>query len=118
MRLGSLVCGLLINIIYLMDFLYLQRGLESRPCREILYIRSTHIMRLLFCVFLVCQSIGEVPPPLHATDNSTFTSYIKYLLRILCTFYLSTFCLQYTFHSYSSYFFVNYFYSYSSTNSK
>jgi hypothetical protein len=21
-----------------MDFLYLQRGLESRPCREILYI--------------------------------------------------------------------------------
>ena len=39
MRLGSLVCGLLISIIYLMDFLYLQRGLESRPCREIiLYI--------------------------------------------------------------------------------
>ena len=40
MRLGSLVCGLLINIIYLMDFLYLQRGLESRPCREILYIKA------------------------------------------------------------------------------
>jgi hypothetical protein len=39
MRLGSLVCDLLIRIIYLMDFLYLQRGLESRPCREILYIR-------------------------------------------------------------------------------
>jgi hypothetical protein len=38
MRLGSLVCGLLISIIYLMDFLYLQRGLESRPCHEILYI--------------------------------------------------------------------------------
>ena len=38
MRLGSLVCDLLTSIIYLMDFLYLQRGLESRPCREILYI--------------------------------------------------------------------------------
>jgi hypothetical protein len=38
MGLGSLVCGLLISIIYLMDFLYLQRGLESRPWREILYI--------------------------------------------------------------------------------
>jgi hypothetical protein len=38
MRLGSLVCGLLISIIYLMDFLYLQRGLECRPCRELLYI--------------------------------------------------------------------------------
>jgi hypothetical protein len=35
MRLGSLVCGLLIT-----DFLYLQRGLESRPGREILYIRD------------------------------------------------------------------------------
>ena len=30
MRLGLLVCGLLI-LIYLMDFLYFQRGLESRP---------------------------------------------------------------------------------------
>ena len=37
MRLGSLVCGLLTSIIYLMDFLYLQRGLESKLCREILY---------------------------------------------------------------------------------
>ena len=55
MRLGSLVCDLLISIIYLMDFLYLQRGLESRPCREILYIRCTHIMRVLFCV--LCMSI-------------------------------------------------------------
>jgi hypothetical protein len=32
MRLGPLVCGLLI-IIYLMDFFYFQRGIESRPCR-------------------------------------------------------------------------------------
>jgi hypothetical protein len=29
MRLGSIVCGLLISIIYLMDLLYLQRGRES-----------------------------------------------------------------------------------------
>jgi hypothetical protein len=87
MRLGSLVCGLLISIIYLMDFLYLQRGLESKPCREILYIlQCTHIMRVLFCV----QSA-----PRHATDNSTFTLYFKYFLRILCTFYSSTFCFQY-----------------------
>jgi hypothetical protein len=39
MRLESLVCGLFTTIIYIMDFLYLQRGLQSRPCREILYIR-------------------------------------------------------------------------------
>ena len=39
-----------ISIIYLMDFLYLQRGLESKPCREILYIPCTHIIRVLFCV--------------------------------------------------------------------
>jgi hypothetical protein len=88
MRLGSPVCDLLINIIYLMDFLYLQRGLESRPCREILYIRCTHIMRVLFCVF--CMSIHWRSPPLQVTDNSTctFTLYFKYFLRILCTFYL------------------------------
>jgi hypothetical protein len=43
-----------------MDFLYLQRGLESRPSREILYIRCTHIMRVLFCVF--CMSIHWSPP--------------------------------------------------------
>ena len=82
MRLGSLVCGLLISIIYLMDFLYLQRGLESRPCHEILY----------FCLLYV-NPLEK--PPLHATDNSTFTFYFNYFLRILCTFYLSMFCLQY-----------------------
>jgi hypothetical protein len=32
MRLGPLVCGLLI-IIYLMDFFYFQRGIESKPYR-------------------------------------------------------------------------------------
>jgi hypothetical protein len=61
MRLGSLVCGLLISIIYLMDFLYLQRGLQSRPWCEILYIRCTHIMRVLFGVF--CLSIHRRSPP-------------------------------------------------------
>jgi hypothetical protein len=38
------------------------------------------------CCFVsfVCQSIGEVPPPpIHATDNSTFTFYFKYFLRTL-----------------------------------
>jgi hypothetical protein len=47
MRLGSLVCGLLISIVYLMDFLYLQRGRESRPCREILYIDAYNACAVL-----------------------------------------------------------------------
>jgi hypothetical protein len=61
------------------------------------YLRCTHIMRVLFCVFCIMHvnPHGEVPPPLHATYNSTFTFYFKYFLRILCTFYLSTFCLHY-----------------------
>jgi hypothetical protein len=76
-----------------MDFLYLQRGLESRMKYCIC------IMRVLFCVFCTYlnPSMEKSPPPLHSTDNSTFTFilYFKYFLRILCTFYLSTFCLQY-----------------------
>jgi hypothetical protein len=122
MRLESLVCGLLItiSIIYLMDFLYLQRGLESRPCCEILYFWCTHIMRVLFCVF--CMSIHwRSPPSLHATDNCTFifTFYFKYFLRILCTFSLK-YVLPPVLHvySYSSRFIVNYFYFCSNTNSK
>jgi hypothetical protein len=64
MRLESLVCGLLISINYLIvDFLYPQRGLESRPCREILYIRCTHIMRVLFCVFRMSIHWRTPPPP-------------------------------------------------------
>ena len=55
-----------------MDFLYLQRGLESRPCREILYIRCTDIMRVLFCVFCMSIHWGSPPPPLHATDRQYF----------------------------------------------
>jgi hypothetical protein len=81
MRLGSLVGGLLISIIYLMAFLYLQQGLESRPCREILYIRCTHIMRVLLCVFCMSIHSGKVPSPLHARDNSTFTLYFKYFFK-------------------------------------
>jgi hypothetical protein len=74
MRLGSLVCGLLISIIYLMDFLYLQRCLESRPCHEILYIY--HACAVL--CFFVSQSInGEVPP--HPLLQTTV------LLLLLCT---------------------------------
>jgi hypothetical protein len=41
-------------------------------------------MRVLFRVF--CMSIhwrSPPPPPIHATDNSTFTFYFKYFLRIL-----------------------------------
>ena len=64
-----------------MDFLYLQRGLESRPCREILYIRCTHIMRVLFCVFCMSIHWRSPPPPLRATDNSTFTLYFKYVFK-------------------------------------
>jgi hypothetical protein len=73
-----------------MDFLYLQRGLESRPCREILYIRCTYIMRVLFCVFCMSIHWRSPSPLLHATDNSTytFTLYFKYFLRTLCTLYL------------------------------
>ena len=60
MRLGFLVCGLLIiSIIYLMDFLYLQRGLESKPCREILYIYNACAV---LC-FLYLNSSMENPPP-------------------------------------------------------
>jgi hypothetical protein len=94
MRLGSLVCGLLISIIYFMDFLYHQRGLESRPCHEILYIYN---VCAVLCFLYLNPSMEKSPPSLHATDNSTFTFtlYFKYFIRILCTFYLSTFCLQY-----------------------
>jgi hypothetical protein len=71
MRLGSLVCGLLINIIYLMDFLYFQWGLKSRPCCEILGARIYNACSV-WCLLYV-NSLEKSPPPVHATDNSTFT---------------------------------------------
>jgi hypothetical protein len=80
-----------------MDFLYLQRGLECKPCREILYtIVHAYNACTVLCLLYV-NPLDKSPPPLHDIDNSTFTFtlYFKYLLRILCTFYLSTFCLQY-----------------------
>ena len=68
-----------------MHFLYLQRGLESRPCRiynEILYI-IVHVYNA--CVRLCLLYVNQLeksppPPPLHAIDNSTstFTLYFKY----------------------------------------
>ena len=90
MRLGSLVCGLLISIIYLMDFLYLQRGLQSRPCHEILYIYNACAV---LCFLYLNPSMEKSPPYTLQTIVllPAFTLYFKYFLRILCTFYLSTF---------------------------
>jgi hypothetical protein len=85
MSLESLVCGLLISIIYLMDFLYFQWGLKSRPCCDILYIRCTHLNACADLCLLYVNSLEKSPPPLHATDNSTFTLYFKYFLRGLFT---------------------------------
>jgi hypothetical protein len=83
-----------------MDFLYLQQGLESRPCREILYITVHAYINVcaVLCRLYVNpleKSPPSLPPSLHDINNSTFTLYLKYFLRILCTFHLSTFCLQY-----------------------
>jgi hypothetical protein len=47
MRLGSLVCDLLISIIYLMDFVYLQRVWKVDHAVEYCIF-----MCVLFCVFL------------------------------------------------------------------
>jgi hypothetical protein len=58
-----------------MDFLYLQRGLESRPCREILYIKCTHAYN--GCAVLFPLYVNPLENSLHATDNSTFTFYFK-----------------------------------------
>ena len=62
MGLGSLVCGVLISIIYLMDFLYLQSGLERRPCREILHTYNACAVLIMFFVSHDQSINGEVPP--------------------------------------------------------
>ena len=82
MRLGSLICGLLISNIYLVDFLYLQGSLESRPWREILYIyRCTHLC-------LLDVNPLKKSPSLHATDillllftSSIFKDTLYFLLK-------------------------------------
>ena len=68
-----------------MDFLYLQRDLESKPCREILYIRCMHIMRVLFCTSIRWRS----PPP--------YTPKTIVLLLLLQVFFKDTlyFLLKY-----------------------
>jgi hypothetical protein len=81
-----------------MDILYLQRGSESRPCREILYIMVHVYNACAVMCLLYGNPLEKSPPPaLRATDNVTFTFtlYFKHFLRILCIFYLSTFFLQY-----------------------
>jgi hypothetical protein len=77
MRLGSLVCGLLVSIIYLIDFLYLQRGMESRPCCEILYIRCTHNACTVLCLLYV-NPLEKSPLPLYTLQTIV-------LLLLLCT---------------------------------
>jgi hypothetical protein len=57
-----------------MDFLYLQRRLGSRPCREVLYTRCTHIMR----VAVLCLLYVKSPPP----PNTLQTKYFYFLLQV------------------------------------
>jgi hypothetical protein len=78
MRLGSLVCGLLTSIIYLMDFLYLQRGLESKLCREILYI-MVHVYNA--CAVLCLLYVN----PLEKSPHPPYTLQAIVLLLLLCT---------------------------------
>ena len=73
-----------------MDFLYLQRGLQSRPCHEILYIYNACAV---LCFLYLNPSMEKSPPYTLQTIVllPAFTLYFKYFLRILCNFYLSTF---------------------------
>jgi hypothetical protein len=78
MRLGSLVCGLLTSIIYLMDFLYLQRVLESKLCREILYIMVHAYNACAVLCLLYVNPLEKSPPP-------PYTLQAIVLLLLLCT---------------------------------
>jgi hypothetical protein len=68
-----------------MDFLYFQRGLESTMPWNIAYSVHAYNACAVLCLLYVNPLEKSPPPPLpHATDNSTFTLYFKYFLRILC----------------------------------
>jgi hypothetical protein len=106
-----------IRTIYLMDFLYLQRGLESRPCREILYIMVHAYHACAVLCLLYVNPLEKSRPTRYRQWYFYFV--LQVFLRILCTFYLSTFWFQYILLLLkSSRVIVNYFYVYSSTNSK
>jgi hypothetical protein len=46
-----------------MDFLYLEWGLESRPCREILYIMVHAYNARAFLCLLYVKPLEKSPPP-------------------------------------------------------
>ena len=81
------------------DFLYLQRDLESRPCREILYIRCTHIMR----VVLYVNPLEKSPPPLYTPKTIVLLLFTSSIFKDTLYFYLSTFCFQYFLHLFKSF---------------
>ena len=70
-------------------FLISSRGLQSRPFREILHIRCTHIMRLLFCDFCMSIQWRSPPPPLYTLQtivlllftSSIFKDTLYFLLK-------------------------------------
>jgi hypothetical protein len=76
MSLESLVCGLLISIIYLMDFLYFQWGLKSRPCCEILYIRCTQVQ-------IQSNYQVQIQSNLGTTDYTPISDKFYFLQRII-----------------------------------
>ena len=83
MLLGSLLCGLLIRIIYIYWISYIFNGvwkLVDHAVKRILYIRCMHIMRVLFCVF--CMSMYVSPPyTLETIVLLLFILYFKYFFK-------------------------------------
>jgi hypothetical protein len=98
-----------------MDFLYLQQGLESRPCSEILYIMVPAYNVCAVMCLLYVNPLEKAPPPyalytivLLLCTSSIFKDTLYFLLKYVLPPVL--------FYSYSSRFIVNYFHS--NTNSK
>ena len=81
MRLGSLVCGLLISIIYLMVSYIFNGVWKVDHAVKYCILWCMHIMRVLFCVFCMPIHWRSPPPPLHTIDNSTFTLSLYFLLK-------------------------------------